>query len=89
MPDFSYTAIDPKGREKTGRLSAASNGDARAKLTQRNFYVVKLEDAKRPADGLKSGVPFGRKKLSSKELTLFTRQLSSLVQVIANHWYAE
>lgn len=82
MPDFSYTAIDPKGREKTGRLSAASNDDARAKLTGRNFYVVKLEGAQREHSADKNQrFSFGRKKLKSKELTLFTRQLSSLVQV--------
>ncbi len=80
MPDFSYTAIDPKGREKTGRLAADSNDAARAKLAERNFYVVKMETAQgaeaKPARSL-----FGPKKLGSKELTLFTRQLSSLVQV--------
>jgi general secretion pathway protein F len=82
MPDYSYTAIDPKGREKTGRLSAASNDDARAKLTQRNFYVVKLQDAKREqGEEKRKSFSLGRKKLKSKELTLFTRQLSSLVQV--------
>lgn len=82
MPDFSYTAIDPKGREKTGRLSAASNDDARAKLTQRNFHVVKLEDMQRErGEEKRMSFSLGRKKLKSKELTLFTRQLSSLVQV--------
>ncbi len=82
MPDYSYTAIDPKGREKTGRLSAASNDDARAKLIQRNFYVVKLEDAQREqGEEKRKSFSLGRKKLKSKELTLFTRQLSSLVQV--------
>lgn len=82
MPDFSYTAIDPKGRQKTGRLTAASNEDARAKLAQRSFYVVKMEDAQRISEE-KNGKRFsiGRRKLKSKELTLFTRQLSSLVQV--------
>ncbi|QTD55330.1 type II secretion system inner membrane protein GspF [Parasphingorhabdus cellanae] len=80
MPDFSYTAIDPKGREKTGRIAADSNDAARAKLTERNFYIVRMETAQdtevKPARSL-----FGPKKLASKELTLFTRQLSSLVQV--------
>ncbi len=80
MPEYAYTAIDPKGREKTGRLAAASDDAARAKLTERNFYVVKVEAAQgkhsKPSGGL-----LGPKKLTSKELTLFTRQLSSLVQV--------
>lgn len=80
MPDFSYTAIDPKGREKTGRLAADSDDAARAKLAERNFYVVKVENAHGP-EAKPARSLFGPKKLGSKELTLFTRQLSSLVQV--------
>ena len=83
MPEFAYTAIDPKGREKTGRLAAASDDAARAKLTERNFYVVKMEAAqgKKGKQAKESAGLFGPKKLTTKELTLFTRQLSSLVQV--------
>ena len=83
MPDYAYVAIDPKGREKTGRLVAASDDAARAKLTERNFYVVKMEAAHgaKSKPGKAPAGLFGPKKLSSKELTLFTRQLSSLAQV--------
>ncbi len=80
MPNFSYTAIDPKGREKTGHLAADSNDAARTKLTERSLYVVKVEAAQSTKTTPTRG-PFGPKKLRSKELTLFTRQLSSLVQV--------
>ncbi|WP_417622450.1 type II secretion system inner membrane protein GspF [Parasphingorhabdus sp.] len=80
MPEFSYTAIDPKGRQKTGRLAAASDDAARAKLSERNFYVVRMEPAKGKQSKASAGL-LGPKKLTSKELTLFTRQLSSLVQV--------
>lgn len=80
MPDYSYTAIDPKGREKTGRLVAVSNDAARAKLAERDFYVVKVETAQGKNAKEQRGL-FGRRKLGAKELTLFTRQLSSLVQV--------
>ncbi|NCN84012.1 MAG: type II secretion system inner membrane protein GspF [Sphingomonadales bacterium] len=83
MPDYAYRAIDPKGREKTGRLTAASDDAARAKLTERNFYVVKMEAAQggKSKQAKASAGLFGPKKLTSKELTLFTRQLSSLAQV--------
>lgn len=80
MPDFSYTVIDPKGREKTGRLAAGSNDEARAKLAERKFYVVKVESAQ-GIEAKDRRSLFGRKRLRTKELTLFTRQLSSLVQV--------
>lgn len=80
MPDFAYTAIDPQGREKTGRLAATSDDAARAKLAERNFYVVKMEAAQSKPSAGSAGL-LGQKNLKSKELTLFTRQLSSLVQV--------
>ena len=80
MPHFSYTAIDPKGKEKTGRLSADSADAARAKLAERNFYIVKM-DAAQGEESKTGNSLFGPRKLNSKELTLFTRQLSSLVQV--------
>jgi len=83
MPEYAYSAIDPKGREKTGRLTAASEDAAQAKLTERNFYVVKMEAAQggKTKQAKASIGLFGPKKLTSKELTLFTRQLSSLAQV--------
>jgi general secretion pathway protein F len=80
MPDYSYTVIDPKGREKTGRLAADSNAAARAKLAERKLYIVKVETAQGVEAKDRPGL-FGRKRLRTKELTLFTRQLSSLVQV--------
>ncbi len=80
MPEYAYTAIDEQGREKSGRVAAASNDDAKAKLNARNFYVVKVEPAT-GKPGRASGGLFGTRKLRAKELTLFTRQLSSLVQV--------
>ena len=65
MAEFAYIAIDPKGREKTGRLVAASDDEARAKLAERNFYVVSMEAA-RGNQSKASGGMLGPKKLSSK-----------------------
>ncbi|MEO9470189.1 type II secretion system inner membrane protein GspF [Parasphingorhabdus sp.] len=80
MPDFSYTAIDPNGRQKTGRMAGDSNDAVRSKLRKRDLYVVDVQVAQGVDDQTKPSL-FGRKKLNVKELTLFTRQLSSLVQV--------
>ncbi|WP_336960329.1 type II secretion system inner membrane protein GspF [Sphingobium aquiterrae] len=80
MPDFDYLAIDPAGREKRGTLRAESMDDARAKLDARRMFVVRMEPGQaRPAR--RAGLSLGAKRLSSKELTLFTRQLSTLVEV--------
>ena len=81
MPDFDYLAIDPRGGEKRGSVVAPSIDDARARLDARKLYVLRLEPgsgAPRPSRPL---FAFARKKLSAKELTLFTRQIATLAQV--------
>ncbi len=80
MPDFAYHAIDPEGREKRGRIAAANDDGARQALTQKKLYIVSVEPAPERASAL-AALPMRRSKLNSKQLTLFTRQLSSLVQV--------
>jgi general secretion pathway protein F len=80
MPDFDYLAIDPAGREKRGSLKADSIDDAKAKLDARRMFVVRMEPG-RAKPARRAGLSLGARRLSSKELTLFTRQLSTLVQV--------
>ncbi|HET9427698.1 MAG TPA: type II secretion system inner membrane protein GspF [Allosphingosinicella sp.] len=82
MPEYAYVGLDTAGRERRGSLRADSTEAARAQLTSRKLYVVRIE----PATGssvpplLSSGI-LVRKKLNGKQLTLFTRQLATLVQV--------
>lgn len=80
MPDYRYVAIDPQGRERKGRLTAANDDAARADLVRRKFHIVAVEAAgARPAS--RSLLAFRRARLSSKELALFTRQLATLAEV--------
>ena len=84
MPTFDYLALDTAGRERTGTLTAASEGDARALLERRKLLPVRLgavaaEARTAPSPALAGG--FGRRKLSTKALTLFTRQLATLISV--------
>lgn len=83
MAEFDYLVIDAAGREKAGRVRAESADAARAQLDARKFFVVRLEAGK-PGERAARGASlftFGGNKLSHKELTLFTRQLSTLAQV--------
>ena len=84
MPDFAFLAIDPRGRERRGDISATSLPGARARLEARKLYVVRLA----PREGQKTGQTAASvrsvlrpTKLNSKQLTLFTRQLSTMTQV--------
>lgn len=81
MPDYRYVAIDPRGRERTGRLTAANDDAARADLIARRFHILAVEPAgARPARG-RSLFALRKTRLSRKDLALFTRQLATLAEV--------
>ncbi|KGB57792.1 type II secretion system inner membrane protein GspF [Sphingopyxis sp. SE2] len=80
MPDYRYVAIDPQGRERKGRLTAANDEAARADLVRRKFHIVAVEAAGAKPAG-RSLLAFRKTKLSAKELALFTRQLATLAEV--------
>jgi general secretion pathway protein F len=87
VPDFAWHGIDPAGREQRGQVKAADAEAARSTLTARKLYVVKVELAADAApvapagEALLSRGLFTRKRLNNKQLTLFTRQFATLVQV--------
>ena len=84
MPEFDYLALDVAGREKRGQVRAETIDDARARLANRNFYVVRIEagtNGAPAAPALMSRRITLRRALSPKQLTLFTRQLATLVSV--------
>lgn len=81
MADFDYVAIDPAGRERSGSLKAETIDDARAKLDARRMFIIKLDAGAAQVARKRAGLSLRAPRLSAKELTLFTRQLSTLVQV--------
>jgi general secretion pathway protein F len=81
MPEFAYHAIDPDGRERRGRISAANDDLAREALVSKKLYIVSVQPAEARVSAL-ANLPLKRQpRLNAKQLTLFTRQLSSLAQV--------
>jgi len=82
MTSFDYVALDTAGRERRGNLRAATVDEARAQLGARRLYVVRIDThSGAPAASLLSRRPSFRRRMSAKQLTLFTRQLATLVQV--------
>jgi general secretion pathway protein F len=76
MPDFVYSAIDMAGRERSGRISAASSEAARADLLAKKLFVTRVDVAASRASVIGSG-----QRLNVKQLTLFTRQVATLMTV--------
>jgi general secretion pathway protein F len=80
MPDYVWVAIDPKGREAKGHISAADEAAARRTLNDRRLHIVSLTSGKPASPGLLAALRRGR-PLSAKQLALFTRQLATLSEV--------
>jgi general secretion pathway protein F len=89
MAEFDYLALDTAGRERRGSVRAASAEEARAQLGKKRLCVVKVEEGTGGSGGTAPGATppllsrqlFARKKLKPKQITIFTRQLATLVQV--------
>ncbi|BAK66052.1 general secretion pathway protein F [Sphingobium sp. SYK-6] len=92
MPEFDYVVIDGSGREKRGLLRADSMNDARDALAAKKLFVVRIAEGRGASRGAaeagkgralsgRSLFTLERNRLSTKDLTLFTRQLSTLAQV--------
>ena len=81
MAEYDYIAIDPAGKERKGSVKAATIDDARARLDARKLFVVRLEAGAEEVARKRAGLSLRAPRLSGKELTLFTRQLATLIEV--------
>lgn len=72
MAEFAYKVIDGGGAPLSGRIEAASVAEAQTRLKLMHPYVVSIKE--KSSRGL-----FGARKLSIRELTIFTRQLALMI----------
>ncbi len=74
MTTFSYIALDPSGKRKTGIIEAKDRDQAIARVTSEGRFVVEITEKKivGAADTRKKG------KISKSEVALFTRRLADL-----------
>lgn len=72
MSVFEYSALDGRGRTRTGTVAAASAREARALLEQRQLVPVRLEPARQAAARAAGG------RFTARDLALLTRQLATL-----------
>jgi type IV pilus assembly protein PilC len=74
LTTFSYIALDPSGKKKTGIIEAKDKDQAIAKVTSEGRFVVEITEKKivGASDTRKKG------KISKSEVALFTRRLADL-----------
>ncbi|QDV35904.1 type II secretion system F family protein [Tautonia plasticadhaerens] len=92
MPTFSYEAMDHTGKEVKDTIDASTQEEAQQLIRQKGFFVTKISERAAKKAGKKGGAASkrptaGRRKkkksftigrVSAKQLTTFTRQLSTL-----------
>lgn len=85
MPTFQYEAMDSTGLEVKDTIEAPSEAEAQTMIREKGFYVTKIreQDRKKKAAAAKKKVDERKKAFTiggvrPKQLTMFTRQLSTL-----------
>jgi type IV pilus assembly protein PilC len=76
MPIYLYVAQTKKGRKLKGELEAADEKIALSQLKRRNLTVTKI---KPKAKDIFENVAFMQPKVTSKDLVIFTRQFSTMI----------
>ena len=87
MPQYIYTAMDSRGKERKGKINAISEEAATAELRSKNLYATSIRVAvdvkKNQAARAKAGGGFnlnlGPMVINRKDLTIVTRQLAILL----------
>jgi len=93
MSIFNYVAIDKDGKELKGRLEVDSNDEAMAQIRQKGLYPVSITEDKSKAVAAGAGkdlppslTPTKQSMMtlsiggvSQKQVTVFTRQLATLI----------
>ena len=87
MPQYMYTAMDSRGKERKGKINAASEEAAAAELRSKNLYAtsirvavdVKKTQTARAKFGSGFNLNLGPMVINRKDLTIVTRQLAILL----------
>ena len=89
MPLFAYTAVDAQGKTHQGTLEANNASDAAAAVKKKGQFPTNISETTADASGkgkkkgfslsFSMGGGSGTGKVPAKVLTIFTRQLSTLI----------
>lgn len=81
MPRFSYKAVGPDGEVIEGELEAATRQSVIDRLHAQGSVPIRAEALQRPGGaGLSGLLRFERRRVTRKDLVLFTRELATLLQ---------
>lgn len=87
MPVFNYSAVDSRGQQKTGTINASTPAEASTQIKQQGLFPTQIIEmtataaaaAASPIAKKGFNLKFGGGKVKGKVLTVFTRQLATLI----------
>lgn len=80
MAAFEYKALDKRGRQKKGVIEADTARQARQRLKEQDLVPVEVLETKAKAKSSASTSLGFKRRLSTPDLALITRQIATLVQ---------
>lgn len=84
MAVYEYKAINPKGKTITGIINAESPGDARFRVKKLNYFLTSVKEVGSENTMSEGSRFFGVKNIfkwvKPQEISLFSRQMSTLLQ---------
>jgi len=75
MADFAYAAINSHGQHVSGTITATSRDEAIKNLREQGNRPLTVKEAKSKA----GGINISRNKVKTKDLVIFTRELSTMI----------
>ncbi len=80
MPKYIFRAKTPAGKEISDVIEASSPAEVIEKLRNLKYFVIEVKQQKESfLKNIVSKIPFLKKKVKSSEITIFSRQLATLV----------
>ncbi|MCK5578343.1 MAG: type II secretion system F family protein [Planctomycetes bacterium] len=81
MPKFKYTAKNAKGKKVSGTITMNKESDVNADLKKQGLMVISIKAETKKGGGGFSDLfkPKPSKRIKADELTIFTRQLSTMI----------
>jgi type IV pilus assembly protein PilC len=81
MTDFRYVARDNVGNKVAGAVTADTELDAKQELRKKELVIISIEQKRRGAEpkGVLAKARAPRPHIRSRDLTVFTRQLSTMI----------
>lgn len=80
MPKYIFRAKTPTGKEISDVVEASSQTEVVEKLRSLKYFVIEVKEQKESFfKNILTNIPFLKRKVKSTELTIFSRQLATLV----------